>query len=61
MRYTIEAAVRNHIGKIRKNNEDNFFLDGSFLKRSQMDGGGYFAGISSDARQLYAVCDGMGG
>ena len=61
MRYTIEAAVRNHIGKLRKNNEDNFFLNGRYLKREQMDGGGYFAEISSDKRQLYAVCDGMGG
>lgn len=61
MRYTIEAAVRNHIGKLRKNNEDNFFLNGRYLKREQMDAGGYFAEISSDKRQLYAVCDGMGG
>jgi len=61
MRYTIEAAVRNHIGKVRKNNEDNFYLNGSYLKRSQMDAGGFFAEISSGKRQLYAVCDGMGG
>ncbi len=61
MRYTIDAAVRNHIGKVRKNNEDNFYLNGSYLKRDQMDAGGFFAEISSGKRQIYAVCDGMGG
>jgi len=53
MRYTIEAAVRNHIGKVRKNNEDNFYLNGSYLKREQMDAGGFFAEISSPAFSIF--------
>ena len=35
----VEAAAYNIIGG-RKNNEDNFYLNGVYLKREQMDGGG---------------------
>ena len=32
MKYTIEAACGCHSGKIRKNNEDNFWFDGKYLE-----------------------------
>lgn len=28
MRYCLKAAVRTHVGRIRANNEDNFYLQG---------------------------------
>lgn len=56
----ISAAVYSHIGG-RSNNEDNFYLNGVFMDRSQMNRGGQFLSEFSDATQIYAVCDGMGG
>lgn len=58
--YTSAAACSNR-GCIRANNEDNFFLNGEFMEKSRMDSGGVFLTRSSIKRQLYAVCDGMGG
>lgn len=56
----VEAAVYNTIGG-RKNNEDNFYLNGVYMKRGQMDMGGQASVISAQPLQLYAVFDGMGG
>lgn len=56
----IEAAAYNIIGR-RKNNEDNFYLNGVFLPREQMDQGGKKAINCSNPTQIYAVFDGMGG
>lgn len=56
----INAAVYSHIGG-RKNNEDNFYFNGLYMEREQMDRGGQFQKEYADASQMYAVCDGMGG
>lgn len=56
----IEAAAYNIIGR-RKNNEDNFYLNGVYLSREQMDQGGKKAINCSNPTQVYAVFDGMGG
>lgn len=56
----IESAAYSSIGG-RKNNEDNFYLDGVFLKREQMDKGGKVANTNTSPMQIYAVMDGMGG
>lgn len=56
----VESCVVSHVGRIRKNNEDNFFLNGLYrqgtqetcLKKTQEIQG---------ARFVFAVCDGMGG
>lgn len=56
----INAAVYSHIGG-RKNNEDNFFFNGLFMEREQMNLGGEFHKEYSDPWQMFAVCDGMGG
>ena len=60
MALKINAAVYSNIGH-RKNNEDNFFFNGLYMEREQMNGGGHTHAESSDDFQMYAVCDGMGG
>ena len=56
----VEAAAYSTIGG-RKNNEDNFYLNGAFLKREQMDRGGKISFCNEKPVQMYAVLDGMGG
>ena len=56
----IEAAAYSHIGG-RKNNEDNFYLNGVSMEREQMNRGGQCHTDFADPTQIYAVCDGMGG
>lgn len=57
----IEAAAFNDMGRKRKNNEDSFYLNGTYMSRESMDEGGLFFATCSDDDQLYAICDGMGG
>ena len=56
----IETAVCCSIGR-RKNNEDNFYVNGLFMERAQMNSGGQYDAQVTDEIQIYAVCDGMGG
>lgn len=56
----ISAAVYSHIGH-RPNNEDNFFVNGLFMEREQMNKGGRYHAVYTDDAQIFAVCDGMGG
>ena len=62
MRFTIQAACGCHTGKIRKNNEDNFYFDGKCL---EMENNGLRnpACIEDTLRSglCLAVFDGMGG
>ncbi len=60
MSLKISAAVYSHIGH-RPNNEDNFFFNGLFMEREQMNKGGQMHSVCMDDAQMYAVCDGMGG
>ena len=57
----IRAAVVCHKGCERDNNEDNFFFNGDLMPLNQMDQGAQIVQEFTDAKQLYAVCDGMGG
>ena len=57
----IESAVRSHLGRARENNEDNFCLNGVYMREDQRNTGGLYKAANNDKRQLYAVCDGMGG
>lgn len=59
--YKINAAVMNNMGRVRTNNEDNFYLDGVYMQKKAMDKGGLFQKNTSSSAQVYAVCDGMGG
>jgi len=54
----IRATAASHVGNIRGNNEDNFFLNGKSLGLS-IEGIATESDVSSGG--LYAVCDGMGG
>lgn len=56
----IEAAAYSSIGG-RRNNEDNFYLNGAYLQREQMNQGGKIAAKNEQTVQIYAVFDGMGG
>ena len=62
MKYTIQAACGCHIGKIRKNNEDNFFFDGKCLEEIN-NGLKHPAWIEGELKNGFcvAVFDGMGG
>ncbi len=57
----LQTAVMNHKGLVRGNNEDNFYLDGTFIPRDRVDEGARISRSCKNPYQLYAVCDGMGG
>ena len=54
----ISAAAASNVGKVRDNNEDNFFLNGQTLSANSA---GTVCTAAESAGGLYAVCDGMGG
>ena len=62
MRYTIQAACGCHTGKVRKNNEDNFYFDGKCLEKEH-NGLKHPVCIEAPMKSglCYAVFDGMGG
>lgn len=62
MRYCVQAACGCHIGKIRKNNEDNFYFDGKCLEKDN-DGLKYPVTIEDTIKNglCMSVFDGMGG
>lgn len=57
----ILSAVSIHVGKKRRNNEDNFYYNGIFLDQSNREIPVSFSNKKQDKIQIYAVCDGMGG
>ncbi len=57
----IDAAVCSNMGKVRRNNEDNFYFNGVYMNEAQRNKGGLFSKVCDDDKQIYAVCDGMGG
>ena len=54
-----DYALRCHVGLQRRNNEDNFYLDGRFMQLEEMDGGAALQGGGPSC--TLAVFDGMGG
>ena len=56
----IESYSITDVGKSRKNNEDNFFCNGRYKENTDTPHYEYGEKKLSD-RNLYAVCDGMGG
>ena len=62
MKYALQAACACHTGKVRKNNEDNFYFDGKCLEQEN-SGLKHPACLERTLRQglCMAVFDGMGG
>lgn len=61
MCYQIKYAYTSHIGKIRGNNEDNFWCCGNTLPADNRGSEGIHAGVISRAKiPALAVFDGMG-
>lgn len=62
MRFSIEAACGCHTGKIRKNNEDNFYFDGRCLEK---ENNGLKCPVYVENKApnglVFSVFDGMGG
>ena len=56
-KYKIIYACSTHIGNIREENEDNFYIDG---KTASMDVE-TIAGVLENEKNIVSVCDGMGG
>lgn len=58
--YRLVYAARTHSGRVRGNNEDNFYVGGNYrldIEIQEMA----CAGEARDGRLLASVCDGMGG
>ena len=54
----LHAAVISHVGRVRSNNEDNFYLQGQIRQDvDQLNTRAQFSG--PDAQVLFAVADGM--
>ena len=60
LNFMIYAAVYCHMGRGRKNNEDNFYLNGLWKPRDRANRN-RLEGISVPQPALFAVFDGMGG
>ncbi|MBQ9994186.1 MAG: serine/threonine-protein phosphatase [Clostridia bacterium] len=62
---TFNAAAHISLGKVRSNNEDNFYLGGEFLSAEEYDSvneeGVSRTIFAPERRLLVGVCDGMGG
>jgi len=59
--WVVESAARNHRGRLRADNEDNYYLNRKWMSPEAMAHGGRVLGESDGGFQLYAVCDGIGG
>ena len=54
----IKFAIRSEIGHVRKNNEDNFYCNGVFMRTPEKP---FFMTGVAESPCVFAVCDGMGG
>ena len=62
MSYSIRYYSVSHIGKCRKNNQDNLFSDGLYLECENEGTVGIVSGtVSSRDEPIFGVFDGMGG
>ena len=62
MGYKIEYYCISHIGKLRKNNQDNFFCNGIYMDAENDGTTEIIHGIANDSENtIFGVFDGMGG
>lgn len=61
MKYLFDAACSCNIGRIRKNNEDNFYFNGSFLNEDNTGLNEILYFRSALGTVCFAVFDGIGG
>ena len=57
---SIKFAVRSEVGRVRTNNEDNFFCNGIFMTSAERDKPFFMNGMTNTPC-VFAVFDGMGG
>lgn len=57
----IDASVVTSKGNIRSKNEDNFYLNGLYMKKSDDENFCSYSLSNTDQQYIFAVCDGMGG
>lgn len=57
----LSAAVSVNKGKVRNNNEDNFYFNGEYLLEQNRDIPNTLTSVSSHEIEIYGVFDGMGG
>ena len=60
-RIVLQLAVISHIGCVRGNNEDNFYVNGDLMEAGEVNQGARFRTVSSRDHHLLCICDGMGG
>lgn len=61
-KHTVEYACICATGKVRRNNEDNFYCDGQIRRDIYSNDEVAVSGsVTSDTNELFAVFDGMGG
>lgn len=56
----LNSAVVTNVGKIRSNNEDNYYINGKYKKNVKTLNEEYFENTQRNA-YVYSICDGMGG
>jgi len=56
----ISCAAITNVGKVRDNNEDNFYVN-EYFKMTTSTLSDYYEDNNIRKQYLYAVCDGMGG
>lgn len=62
MAQTIRYFYTSHVGRIRRENQDNFFCNGDYLPHDNNGTDGILQGcVSSEKEPIFAIFDGMGG
>lgn len=59
--WKVSAAVRSGMGRVRKNNEDNYYFNGCYAELEAMDAETARQQVFEQDGSLFIVCDGMGG
>lgn len=60
MTMSVKFAVRSETGRVRENNQDNFFCNGIYMTPSERDKPFFLNGVA-EAPCIFGVFDGMGG